>query len=355
MWSWQDEGDLWGTKAHTLRSWTYRSHELDSQHLVLASFMGITYRSNANFRELERQPFTYYQNARAFGRRTPVADMLAIDYYPVDAGPGIGRPGNGTFEILISALENLRTENYDLIPFISVVETANATADTITPWPPSPEQLKMLTWISVVHEVKGMAWFQYFGATPQANYDAMAEFTTRITELAAVVLGPKSTRVVNISYDVTGEVHTLVKDYNGAIYLFAVRISDLIYDTVSGSPMPEQNYTINATFDFQESIDASAVALYEYDGVNPRLLNVSNGIFSDTFAPYEVHIYRIGDVLPGDINGDGNVGLTDAIIALIITAQADHTGINVIKAAAVSNQKIGMKEAIYALRKAAKL
>jgi hypothetical protein len=61
-----------------------------------------------------------------------------------------------------------------------------------------------------------------------------------------------------------------------------------------------------------------------------------------------------GVAAPGDVNGDGNVNLADAILAIQVLARMDTTGKNIIATADVnSDGKIGLAEAIYILQKVA--
>ena len=164
-------------------------------------------------------------------------DVVGFDYYPLDS---VSVENTDAMNRLTTALEKMRMENFDLLPVMSCVETTDPGNGVPTPQPPSTEQLRMITWLNVAHEVKGIMWFQYFPETPAANYIEMSVFTRQIAELAPAELGPMISRTVIDDYGgQTGRIDTMLCDYNGNLYLFAVRVSEAAYqDSSAATPPP---------------------------------------------------------------------------------------------------------------------
>ncbi len=293
MWGWWDEPELNKIPAQVLRSWTYISHQYDGQHPVVVNFMGHPYtyvNGVTSWWGSERHTYTYGYSQGVFGMRKPPADAVGFDYYPIDA---VRTDATDTLNRLTTALETIRLENFDLLPVMSCVETTDPGNGGDTPWAPSAAQLRMLIWINVVHEAKGIMWFHYFPTTPPANYAEMTRFTRQITALTPVVLGPRVSRTVSIDYGIqTGRIDTMLREYNGKLYLIAVRVSELAYQAraVGTPPPPAQNYSLtNVTFNLGTGIANQAAAVYE----ETRNVTVTNGQFTDSFEPYAVHVYEI--------------------------------------------------------------
>ena len=303
MWQWMDEPELYGVGAHQERSWTYTSHKLDPQHLVATNFMGHPYsyvNDSKTYWYQERHAYTLGYNSSLFGTRKPIADVLGVDNYPLD---GVSETTPDTMYRLGTLLDTIRKENLDLMPVISCVETADASnseagdPDHLTPWKPTVDQLKMITWFNVVHEVKGILWFHYFRgggdtSTPAENLAFMKLFTGQIAELTPVVLGPGVSRSVSVTYGADpGRIDTMLRYNNGKWYLIAVRVSEFAIqpNTLRTPPPAAQDYSLTVSFNLGAGIDGTAA---DYEGIRPSI-GVTNGQFSDTFEPFAVHIYEI--------------------------------------------------------------
>jgi hypothetical protein len=292
MWDWFDEPELVGVTPSMLRGLTFASHEQDPQHPVAVNVMGGPYSfatddPNGGWWRDMRRTYTYAYNRIPLGTRRPVADIVGVDYYPLC----LARDANNSeMSTLARTLDTIREENYDLLPHMSYVETTDPSNGDPTPWPPSPEQLRMMIWINVVHEVKGINWFHYFPETPAANYSVMHEFVQQIGELAPAVLGPRTNRTVAVSYGQTGRIDTMVREYDGHLYLFAVRVSEVQAQSnaLHTPPPPQQDYTLTTTFSLGPGVNGAMEVYGE-----GRTVSVTNGQFTDTFAPYSVHIYRL--------------------------------------------------------------
>lgn len=322
MWNWASEPDLGDDSTYVpapvVRSWTYKTHQLDPQHLVTVTFAGHYWTEGViDYHERRRHKYQAPTNASQFGQGTQifngtqVGDVYEIDYYPLEWAAPHSR--GATNALLISALDKFYEETKNQVPLMSLVETTDIREgdgglSPPTPWHPTQEQLKMMIWINVVHEAKGLGWFHYHTRTPEANFAVMAEFVDDIEQLTPVILGPKIDTQVNVQVtggaQGDGRIDTMIREYNGKYYLFAVRVSetedepnpDYIEDKPLGEggqefgyPDPIQNYPVTATFTI-EGFNNANIQLHRE---NSRTLNISSGQFVDTFEPYEVHIYEI--------------------------------------------------------------
>ena len=288
-WLWRDEPELGGDNeylpAEVLQAWTNRTHAIDPLHPVAINLVGNWIASSNPSWWWERSGYyLYLDNARRFGKRSFVADIYAMDYYPVEWAAPHSR--GATMDMLTRHLDALRARNYNLVPCTSWVETcdideADGAVRHPTPWHPTPAQLKMLIWINVVHGMKGINWFPWHSGTPAANYPVMATFVDQITRLTQVVLGPEINPTVTVTAP-GARIDTMVRTYEGKTYLFAVRVSELkITGKTSGS-------RVTATITVQGVGNATATVFDE-----DRSLPVTAGSLQDSFAPAEVHIYKI--------------------------------------------------------------
>ena len=138
----------------------------------------------------------------------------------------------------------------------------------------------MQIWMNITHGVKGINWFHYFIQTPNENFAVMSEFITQIADLTEMVLGPapESKSISDDANEWGNRVDTMVREYNGKLWLIAVRIT-------------EQNETTNNTVTFRlNGASGTQASLY---GSSAEAIAISGGQFSDTFAPCEVKIYMI--------------------------------------------------------------
>ncbi len=312
MWMWGDEPDL-GRPNHVpatvIRGQTYQCHRLDGNHLVATNFAGFEWCDTSVWLSemYHRQQYVHsgytnsngitnqYGNRNYFGRRTHVVDVYGFDYYPVDWGTPHSR--GATFARLAAGLDKLRAEIGDMAPFMSFVETADIRETPYaTPWAPTAAQLKMIIWLNVVHGVKGINWFHYFGVTPEENYQVMTEFVDWMTDsmpglpdgLSPVVLEAEPSITVTAAPD-EGRIDTMVRQYGGRTFLFAVRISEMVPNTGNSVPISSPG----VVFTFSSNIadpDSSANVLYE-----GRSCAFNGTVVTDSFAPNAVHVYEIGN------------------------------------------------------------
>jgi len=283
MWFWHDEPNLGGTGQNItgpqVRSWTQKCHALDPQHLVYMNYAGKTWTTDHLWYVQRRGEYNYLINEDQFnGKKTFVADVQAFDYYPIDWR--ISPYGNASMQELIKGIKTFKAESYDLIPHMYFIETCDI-GETATA-APTPEQLRMLCWLHVVLETKGLQWFHHFHPTPPENLAVMGEFNRQITELTPVVLGPRPEITATDNANTPGnQVEVMVREHNGAVYVFAVRVSEVLE---ANAPPITVSITLNG------GLPASQAEVYE----EGRTVAITGNSLTDTFAPNAVHIYKIG-------------------------------------------------------------
>lgn len=298
MWQWVDEPMLYGPGANVLRSWTKQCHELDDQHLVAVNFMGHPFKHDSGYWRDRRHSYSYNYNKMQFGKKTPVTDVIGFDYYPSD----MARTGNSekTFYNLTKIIKNIQNDNYNLIPIFSFVETADASGqskpeDNPSKWMPNGSQVKMIAWLNVVHGIKGINWFHYFGETPANVFEEMQKFTRQITDLTEVVLGPATSRKVTIKHSKleNDRIDIMIKENESHIYLFAVRLTEVVHQGTETTDSPEalNKDNINVSFEI-EGISEKVVSVYD-ETRNININTDSGNKLKDSFSPFDVHIYVI--------------------------------------------------------------
>ncbi|HJZ86561.1 MAG TPA: hypothetical protein VKN99_15375 [Polyangia bacterium] len=196
-------------------------------------------------------------------------DVLAYDIYPVNDGAPI--------EIVATGVDNLRMWSGYTKPVYQDIEASNINNTTR----PSPAQIRSEVWMAIVHGAEGIQYFCHRFAPTFSETDclddapthaAMTAINQQITQLAPVLNTPPIGNGVTTS--ASQPVDTLLKRQGGATYLFAVEMR-------SGAT--------TATFTLR-GLAPSASA--EVLGEN-RSIPVANGVFSDDFQSYAVHLYKI--------------------------------------------------------------
>ena len=287
-WQWMDEPELGGYEAvssQALRSWTLASHLGDPQHPVATNFAGPGWIAEGDvWDRAHRRKYEYLYDASLFGgKKTPVADILGFDFYPIDWA--LPHQRGATVTQLAEIMDKIRQENADLAPVFSWIETSDINEPPYsTQWPPTPEQVRMLAWLNVVHGAKGINWFHYHLPSPNGNFVAMRKFVSQITHLAPIVLSGDSVITISDTANVPGNrVDTMVKRNGTDIWLFAVRLTETSPKGGTG-----ETKDIKTTF----SIPALREGIADvYD--EGRQLKVYDGKFTDNFKPNDMHIYKI--------------------------------------------------------------
>ena len=277
-----DEPDIGAEAGHVpgpvLRAMTYKAHVLDPHHPTATNFAGI-YLTPGSTGEYRANEYNMMYNAVYFGGKGAVpTDVIGMDFYPIDSASRGAKVRDYP-----AILDRLRDRNYGLVPYMAFVETQDIAQGSGTPIV-APAQIKMLAWLGVVHGCKGINWFHYFSPVvpPDNNFKAMAQFLTDITAMKDVVLGPAISQTVADSANETGNrVDTLVREHEGCLYVFAVRVAEV-----------DEPNAISVTFTISEVANRRLGATATVYGED-RTIPLMDRDFRDEFAQDAVHIYQI--------------------------------------------------------------
>ncbi|HLK61432.1 MAG TPA: hypothetical protein VKU00_33085 [Chthonomonadaceae bacterium] len=157
---------------------------------------------------------------------------------------------------------------------------------------PTPQQVRSEVWMALIHGSKGLIYFVH-QFKPKFNEHALlddpemlkevTEVNGQIRTLAPVLNSPTLESVVMVqSSNAQVPVDVMVKRQGKALYVFCVGM---------------RNGETKATFTVRSvPKDAHGEVLWDGDrdgeGKGKAVL-LSDGKFTDTFKPYEVHIYRL--------------------------------------------------------------
>jgi hypothetical protein len=146
----------------------------------------------------------------------------------------------------------------------------------------TPRQVKAEVWMSLIHGSRGLIYFvhQFKPKFIEAGLFADKEMLAQVTEINRQIRGlapvlhspaiPDGVSVKSSSEDVP--VAAMVRRHGGAVYVFAVGMRN--GKTTASITLPVMK--------------GKAEVLHE-----KRTLQVMDGVFRDTFEPWDVHLYKI--------------------------------------------------------------
>lgn len=267
MWSWEDEPELnvAGSEhggandagpdgAGTMRALMNETHAHDTNHPVALNLYGY-------------DPV----RTRLAGYLWPewTADVYSFDYYPAGA-----RHKGATFTEFVAVTDRFQQYTFGLTPWFSVIEASGAAN-------PAPQQMRSEVWLSIIHGIKGISWWHPWAEVPAENLAEMASITKTIEHLTPAILADPTGRTVQTNQTARGaRVDAMVRQTPGYIWVFAARLTDF----------GEENQPPLATGFTVSGMTGSQTAVVY--GEN-RTVPVVNGVFTDAFAPFAVHIYQI--------------------------------------------------------------
>lgn len=216
-------------------------------------------------------------------------DVISFDIYPVVHGkPAVA----GKLWYVPQGVQRLRRWTADGQVTWNCIECTHIGNPSVKP---TPHQVKAEVWMSLIHGSRGLIYFshqfqpRFIEAGLLADEEmaqAVGAINRQIHQLAAVINGPTiehgatvTAEPAEVAPDPGRSLHmdpvaTMVKKHRGTTYLFAVRMEDK---------------PAKATFQVSGlSATATADVLGEQ-----RTLQATNGRLEDTFAPHEVHLYKI--------------------------------------------------------------
>jgi hypothetical protein len=208
----------------------------------------------------------------------PGGDILSFNIYPVNHD----RPEiTGNLWIVADGVKRLRQWVGDAKPVWNCIET---TRIETTGRKPTPAEVRAQVWMSLIHGSRGLIYFvhQFTPTFVEAGLLADAEMLAavtainhQITELAPVLNSPTVTNVVQSrAFNSAAPVATLTKQHGRFTYVFAVVMRPLSTEVEFASD------------NFRNVTSVEVIG-------ESRTRPIAQGKFTDTFAPYAVHLYRI--------------------------------------------------------------
>ncbi|MHC4738215.1 MAG: carbohydrate binding domain-containing protein [Planctomycetota bacterium] len=131
---------------------------------------------------------------------------------------------------------------------------------------PSSEYLYATTYGAITHTANGVLWFAYKPGSP--SWSTLVDITLELEDLSPALVSDTSPLQVTVS---DPDIHTILKEYDGDLYLIAINISSAVNNvdlTVSG---------VTAT---------SAEVKFE-----SRTEPIVSGTITDNFAASQRHVY----------------------------------------------------------------
>ncbi|MDO9152461.1 MAG: hypothetical protein Q7U47_01925 [Paludibacter sp.] len=222
------------------------------------------------------------------------ADFLSFDVYPMNTyindptlSPIFANAVAGKLNIIGIGVDRMRMYSNYKKPIVAILECTNIFSDTRCQL--TPAHIKPEAWIAIIHGVRSIVYFCHtmeplVETAVLNNATMVAAIKTNnalIAENASILNSQtvdNATTVFSSNMSIT--VKQMTKRNNGYTYIYAVA---------------EQSGNTNATFTLRGFTGTSTV---EVVGEN-RTLTSNNGVFTDAFSNYAVHIYKVST--PGKI------------------------------------------------------
>jgi hypothetical protein len=229
----------------------------------------------------------------AFPIYAPACDVLLVDPYPFRGRFGEHPPVEMIADHVRSARRAVRDRKpVWLVPQFYVNLRYGTGAKAHKPYMPTAQQQRCSVFLGLVHGAKGVVAYSYYGFSvarpeqrpgkrkrgfrheiPEAfplRYDAFAELARQVRGLKEVLYAPDPEQTQKVTEG--GEVvHTLLKEHDGAWYLFVVNPKNRPVTFACSLP----------------GLSGKAEVLWE-----DRTVEATDGTLKDTFEPYGVHVYR---------------------------------------------------------------
>jgi len=208
------------------------------------------------------------------------------------ANPSTFSPLKDMADILMSCAYPIRRDSAILTQDADWMDEAAATAENKKPiwwwiqayeWDgdgrilPTVLQERCMTYLAVIHGVKGFFYFSYAQMRREeepALWNSFKSLTEELKQLAPVILAPIPEREISVSPQGSG-VHYLLKEYEGKIYIFAANPEKKEIEVTFRSPKLKKNSEVIVLFEGRQAS------------------RITGDSFSDMFKPYAVHIYEI--------------------------------------------------------------
>lgn len=205
------------------------------------------------------------------------ADIVCFDVYPANADePEI----LNKIWLVAKGTDHLRARSRGEKEIWAWIETGSIQGKRR----PTPNHIKAEIWMAIIHGAKGIGYFLHefkpvfheagLLTDPEnsANKETVASVNRLITGLAPVINAPDIHCASAAPENADIPVDIMTKKYNGDLYIFAVAM--------------REGETLCV---FSPGIETGEA---EVIGEN-RTLRITEGRFTDTFYPFDVHIYKI--------------------------------------------------------------
>jgi hypothetical protein len=211
----------------------------------------------------------YYEYAKA-------GDILSYDIYPVN---NTDSTTSNKLWMVPQGVDNLKKYSNHEKPVWAFIETTNISG--VPGHSPTPDQVKSEVWMALVHGANGIEYFchifapQFDEAGPlhdDVMRPAITAINKQIQKLAPVLNSPTIENGAAVSSsNAQVPIDIMVKQYKKATYIFSVAMRD---GSTTGTFTVPSGSTV------------------EVIGEN-RSLPVADGKFTDDFASFGVHLYKV--------------------------------------------------------------
>jgi hypothetical protein len=206
-------------------------------------------------------------------------DIVSFDFYPV--GGETSQDGNARLPLVAKGVRRLVEWTRGERIVWAILECSRIHN---VEHKPTAKQIRAQAWMALVHGARGIVWFvhqfdpNFVEASALEDPDLLAAMTAvnrQIHELAPVLNSPAVKDGARVtSSDEKAPIAVMTKRHGGANYVFAVAMA---------------NAAARGTFEIPAVPDDAVI---EVIGEN-RKLQAKEGLFSDDFDAYAVHIYCI--------------------------------------------------------------
>jgi len=206
------------------------------------------------------------------------ADIISFDIYPA-----VSQRQNvsGNLWLVAYGVERLRQWAEYSKPVWVWLETTHISNPGVRP---TPHQIRAEVWMALIHGARGIGYFahEFEPGFVEAGLLAYADISQAVSEINHQILSLapvlNSRMVVNGASVRSSQsdvpIATMLKRRVNSTYLFTVAM---------------RNAATNGTFNLKNIPEKATVEVIGED----RQLQITNGVFSDQFKGYDVHLYRI--------------------------------------------------------------
>jgi hypothetical protein len=205
------------------------------------------------------------------------ADVVSFDIYPAcHEHPEVA----GKFWLVAEGVSRLRQWSHERRVVWNCVECTHVSNPAARA---TPQQVRAEVWMALVRGFRGLIYFvhqfkpKFIEAGLLADEEMLAQVTRtnkQIHRLAAVLNTPSLADAVAVTSSPEVPVGAMAKRHQGAVYVFSVAMR-------AGKT--------TGTFQVAGLKGEAKVEVID----EGRTLEVDNGVFRDTFEPWDVHLYKI--------------------------------------------------------------